>query len=128
MIVALAEGTYGRKEAIVAKENSKNSLDTAIFYRDMRRYGKDFERYYNRAKEAGVRLIKSKISHFLPKDDSRNQRIRYTDLAGRRVEEAFATAVLSVSFSTRKHFSCLSHFYAPANKIVVDSELQTMRI
>ena len=88
--------TYAIKEAIVAKEHSKDSLDTAIFYIDMRTYGKDFERYYNRAKEAGVRFIKSKISTILPKDDSGNQLIRYTDQAGRRIEEEFDLVVLSV--------------------------------
>ena len=88
--------TYAIKEAIVAKEHSKDSLDTAIFYIDMRTYGKDFERYYNRAKEAGVRFIKSKISSVLPKDDAGNQLIRYTDQAGRRVEEEFDLVVLSV--------------------------------
>ena len=35
--------TYAIKEAIVAKEHSKEPLDTAIFYIDMRTYGKDFE-------------------------------------------------------------------------------------
>ena len=88
--------TYAIKEAIVAKEHSKDSLDTAIFYIDMRTYGKDFERYYNRAKEAGVRFIKSKISNVLPQDDSGNQLIRYTDAVGRRIEEEFDLVVLSV--------------------------------
>jgi heterodisulfide reductase subunit A len=92
--------TYAIKEAIVAKEHSKDSLDTAIFYIDMRTYGKDFERYYNRAKEAGVRFIKSKISSVLPKDDAGNQLIRYTDQAGRRVEEEFDLVVLSVGLES----------------------------
>jgi heterodisulfide reductase subunit A len=92
--------TYAIKEAIVAKEHSKNSLDTAIFYIDMRTYGKDFERYYNQAKEAGVRFIKSKISTVLQKDDSGNQLIRYTDPAGRRVEEEFDLVVLSVGLES----------------------------
>jgi heterodisulfide reductase subunit A len=58
--------TYAIKEAIVAKEHSKDSLDTAIFYIDMRTYGKDFERYYNRAKEIGVRFIKSRSATLSP--------------------------------------------------------------
>jgi len=37
--------TYAVKEAMLAKEHSKQGLDTAIFYIDMRTYGKDFERY-----------------------------------------------------------------------------------
>ena len=88
--------TYAVKEAIVAKEHSKDSLDTAIFYIDVRTQGKDFERYYNRAKKAGVRFIKSKISNIVQVDDTGNQLIRYTDETGRRVEEEFDMVVLSV--------------------------------
>ncbi len=53
---------YAIKEAVIAKEHSKNDLDTAIFFMDMRTYGKDFEKYYTRAeKESGVRFIRSRI-------------------------------------------------------------------
>jgi thioredoxin reductase len=55
--------TYAIKEAMLAKEHSSEDLDAAVFYIDIRTYGKDFERYYNRAKdELGVRFVKSKVS------------------------------------------------------------------
>ena len=101
--------TYAIKEAIVAKEHSKDSLDTAIFYIDMRTHGKDFERYYHRAEEAGVRFIKSRISSVLPNDDTGNQLIRYTDEAGRRVEEEFDIVVLSVGLGVSKEAVDLAH-------------------
>ena len=88
--------TYAIKEAMLAKEHSKEPLDTAIFYMDIRTHGKDFERYYNRSKDAGVRFIKSKITHIVPLADSGRQLIRYIDESGRRVEEAFDMVVLSV--------------------------------
>lgn len=44
---------YSIKEAVIAKEHSEHDLDTAIFFMDMRTYGKDFEKYYNRAREEG---------------------------------------------------------------------------
>jgi heterodisulfide reductase subunit A len=95
--------TYAIKEAIVAKEHSKESLDAAIFYIDMRTYGKDFERYYNRAEEeAGVRFIKSRITNILPVRETGELLIRYTDEVGRRVEEAFDLVVLSVGFGVSK--------------------------
>lgn len=95
--------TYAIKEAIVAKEHAKDSLDTAIFYIDMRTYGKDFEKYYNRAeKEAGVRFIKSRITNILPVNETGNLLIRYTDETGRRVEEEFDIVVLSVGLGVRK--------------------------
>jgi heterodisulfide reductase subunit A len=95
--------TYAIKEAIVAKEHSKEPLDTAIFYIDMRTYGKDFERYYNRAKEeAGIRFIKSRITQILPMSHSGDLLIRYTDEAQKRIEEPFDLVVLSVGFAVPK--------------------------
>jgi len=90
--------TYAVKEAIMAKEHQKGELDTAIFYIDMRTHGKDFERYYNRAQEAGVRFVKSKISTIEPDGDTGNLQISYTDEAGRRIRESFDIVVLSVGF------------------------------
>jgi heterodisulfide reductase subunit A len=95
--------TYAIKEAVVAKEHAKGSLDTAIFYIDMRTYGKDFERYYNRAEEeAGVRFIKSRITQILPVKETGDLLIHYTDETGRRVEETFDMVVLSVGIGVPK--------------------------
>ncbi len=92
--------TYAVKEALVAKEHSKEPLDTAIFFIDMRTYGKDFERYYNRAQEvAGVRFIKSRITDIHPVRETGDLLIRYTDEHGKRIEENFDMVVLSVGLS-----------------------------
>ena len=91
--------TYAIKEAVIAKEHQKGDLDTAIFYIDIRTHGKDFERYYNRAVDAGVRFVKSKISAVSPVGDTGNLLIRYVNETGRRVEEEFDIVVLSVGFS-----------------------------
>jgi len=93
--------TYAIKEAVVAKEHSKEPLDTVIFYIDMRTYGKDFERYYNRAKDAGVRFIKSRITQILPTETG-DLLIHYADETGRRVEETFDLVVLSVGIEVPK--------------------------
>ena len=94
--------TSAIKEAMLAKEHSKEPLDTAIFYMDIRTHGKDFERYYNRAKdESGVRFVKSKITHVIP-TDSGDQLIRYFDESGKRVEEKFDIVVLSVGLGVSK--------------------------
>jgi heterodisulfide reductase subunit A len=95
--------TYAIKEAVVAKEHSKEPLDTAIFYIDMRTYGKDFEKYYNRAREeAGVRFIKSRITQILPVKKTGDLLIRTTDEAGSRVEETFDLVVLSTGIGVSK--------------------------
>ena len=69
----------------------------AIFYMDIRTNGKDFERYYNRAKdEAGVRFVKSRVTNIVPDNDSGMNMIRYIDEQGQKVEEGFDIVVLSV--------------------------------
>ncbi len=92
--------TYAIKEAMLAKEHSEKGLDAAIFYIDIRTYGKDFERYYNRAKdEHGVRFIKSKVTNIVHDEASGMQLIRYVDEAGQRVEEEFDMVVLSIGLT-----------------------------
>ena len=92
--------TYAIKEAMLAKEHSSNGLDAAVFYIDMRTFGKDFEQYYNRAREeSGVRFVKSKITHIESNQETGMQVIRYVDEAGRRLEEEFDMVVLSVGLS-----------------------------
>ncbi|MBW1723998.1 MAG: FAD-dependent oxidoreductase, partial [Deltaproteobacteria bacterium] len=49
---------YAVKEAVIAKEHADYDMDCAIFFMDMRTPGKDFEKYYNDAKDKhGVRFI-----------------------------------------------------------------------
>jgi len=92
--------TYAIKEAMLAKEHSSNGLDAAVFYIDMRTFGKDFEQYYNRAREeSGVRFVKSKITNVESNQETGMQVIRYVDEAGRRLEEEFDMVVLSVGLS-----------------------------
>ena len=89
--------TFAVKEAMLAKEHLRGDLDTAIFYIDLRTFGKDYERYYNRAREElGVRFIKSRVSHLEPVGDAGRLLIRYVDESGRRMEEEFDLVVLSV--------------------------------
>ena len=89
--------TYAVKEAILAKEHSAEALDAAIFYIDIRTFGKDFEQYYNRAKDdLGVRFVKSRISHVEPMDADGRHAIRYVDETGKSVRERFDIVVLSV--------------------------------
>jgi heterodisulfide reductase subunit A-like polyferredoxin len=87
---------YAIKEAIVAKEHLAEPLDTAIFFMDMRTYGKDFERYYDRAREEhGVRFIRSRI-HAIDAAADGNLMIKFVAEDGERQEEEFDMVVLSV--------------------------------
>ncbi len=91
--------TNSIKGAILAKEHVR-SLDAAIFYIDLRTYGKDLEHYYNRARnDLGVRFIKSRITAIEPADSDGMHTLRYIDAGGKRVIEAFDMVVLSVGLT-----------------------------
>ena len=91
---------YAAKQTVIAKEHSAKELDTAIFYMDMRTYGKDFERYYNRCRdEKGVRFVRSRVHTIDPMEDD-NLRLRYVNDDGEIVEELFdMVVVLSVGLA-----------------------------
>jgi len=88
---------YAIKEAIIAKEHSKVPLDAAIFFMDMRTHGKEFEKYYWRARdEQGVRFIRSRVHTIDPVPGSDDVNIRYLDEHGNLKDEIFDLVVLSV--------------------------------
>jgi len=88
---------YALKEAVIAKEHGGSDLDCSIFFMDMRTHGKDFERFYNDAKEKhGVRCIRSRIHSIEPIPNSDDLLIPYVGEDGRMVHETFDMVVLSV--------------------------------
>ncbi len=88
---------YAIKEAVIAMEHAHGSLDTAIFYMDIRSHGKDFERYYERARDQGVRFIRSRVHSIVP-DKEGDVELAYVDGEGRPKSEIFNMVVLSVGF------------------------------
>ncbi len=89
---------YAIKEAVIAKEHAGGKLDASIFYMDVRTYGKDFEKYYNRAKEAGVNFVRSRI-HTLTPQLNGDVALEYIDEQGNRQIEYFDMVVLSVGLT-----------------------------
>jgi len=88
---------YAVKDAMIAKEHAHGDLDCAIFNMDIRTFGKDYEKYYLRAKEKeNVRFIKARVHTIDEIGDQRNLRIQYVDEAGALQEEIFDMIVLSV--------------------------------
>lgn len=91
--------TYAIKEAVIAKEHSPLPLETTIFLMDLRTYGKDFDRYYNRSKEEHqVRFIRSKVYGVEEVDGTGDLLVKFTTEDGRMATEAFNLVVLSLGF------------------------------
>jgi heterodisulfide reductase subunit A len=91
---------YALKEAMVTKERFAESIETTIFYMDMRTYGKDYEQYFNRAKdEYGVRMIRCRPHSIVQDGETKDLSITYTteDEALHKTEE-FDMVVLSTGF------------------------------
>ncbi len=88
---------YAIKDAMIAKEHSGGNLDTAIFYMDIRSFGKDYEMYYDRARNReGIRFVKARIHSVIENPENRNLILRFADENGAIMDEEFDMLVLSV--------------------------------
>jgi heterodisulfide reductase subunit A len=87
---------YAIKEAVIAKEHLGADFEGSIFFMDMRTHGKDFEKYYDRAKADGIRFIRSKVHTIRQTDDDGSLTLEYVTDAGERTLENFDLVVLSV--------------------------------
>ncbi len=93
---------YAIKEAVIAKEHAGDSLDCAIFFMDMRTHGKDFERFYDNAREKqGVRFLRSRVHTIDPVGDSGDLAVRYVTEDGKMKSETFDMIVLSIGLQTQ---------------------------
>ncbi len=91
--------TYTQKQVILAKEHDAD-LEATVFHNDIRAYGKDFERYFQRAEELPhVRFIRSYVTVEREDPETKNVIIKYaTGEEGVKTEE-FELVVLSVGLN-----------------------------
>ena len=87
---------YAIKEAVISREHLGTGFQGTVFYMDMRTHGKDFEKYYERAKANGIRFICSKVHTVTQSDESGTLTLEYVTDAGERIAEDFDMVVLSV--------------------------------
>lgn len=88
---------YAIKDAMIAKEHSDKDVDCAIFNMDIRSFGKDYEKYYLRAKnEDNVRFIKSRIHTVDESRETGNLILYYVTESGAMKKEEFDMVILSV--------------------------------
>ncbi len=93
--------TYTQKHVLLAKEHDPD-IDITVFHNDIRAYGKDFERYFERANSLPkVRFIRSYVSVGREIPETNNVTIRYSTPEGVK-EEEFELVVLSVGLNPPK--------------------------
>ena len=91
--------TYTQKQVILTKDHDPDA-ECTIFHNDIRSFGKDFERYYQRAEQLpGVEFIRSYASISREDPESKNVFLRYatTDEGVKEIE--FDMVVLSVGLN-----------------------------
>ncbi len=99
---------YATKEAVIAKEHQPG-VDTHIYIMDFRSFGKDFEKYYDRAKdEYGVIYRRCRIPRIEQERKTKNLTIRYVDDNGVLQHEVYDMVVLSVGLQPCKELVPLS--------------------
>ncbi len=93
---------YATKEAVIAKEHM-NQIEPTIFVMDVRAYGKDFDKYIERAKnEYGVRFVRCRVSSVEEVPETRNLKIKYESEDGKLIQEEFALVVLTTGIKSAK--------------------------
>jgi heterodisulfide reductase subunit A len=92
---------YATKEASIVKEANPD-IDITIYYMDIRAYGKDFQQYYDHAKDLGVEYIRGRPSNVYENKD-RSLTVRYKDtLSGEIKEDKIDLLVLSTAIIPAK--------------------------
>jgi heterodisulfide reductase subunit A len=91
--------TYTQKQVILTKDHDGGAKCT-IFHNDIRSYGKDFERYYERTEKLpDVRFIRSYTSIVREDPVTKNVTVRYSTLDEGVKEEEFDMVVLSIGLN-----------------------------
>ena len=88
---------YAVKESMIAKEHAHGELDCAIFNMDIRTFGKDYEKYYLRARDKeGVRFVTARVHTITEVPETGDLILEYADKSGAMKRETFNMVVLSV--------------------------------
>ncbi len=91
--------TYTQKQVILTKDHEPSAQCT-IFHNDIRSYGKDFERYFQRTEQLpGVEFIRSYTAIVGENPENNNVIVRYATNDDGVKEEEFEMVVLSVGLN-----------------------------
>ncbi len=91
---------YAVKDAIVALEHEPD-LDITIFFMDMRMYGKGLDAFYERARDAGIKFVRSRISE-ISREKTEDLTVKYIEEDGALKQETFNMVVLPTGLEPSK--------------------------
>lgn len=103
--------TYTQKQVILTKDHDADARCT-IFHNDIRSYGKDFERFFQRAEQLpGIRFFRSYASIVREDPVTKNITIRYSTPDEGVKEEEFDMVVLSVGLNPPVNHQALADIF-----------------
>ena len=106
--------TYTQKQVILTKEHDGDARCT-IFHNDIRSFGKDFERYYQRAEQLdGIRFIRSYPSIVAENPATKNVVVKYATSDQGVKKEEFDMVVLSIGLNPPEEYKELSQKFGIA--------------
>jgi heterodisulfide reductase subunit A len=121
---------YAIKEAIIAQEHA-DELKCSIFFMDIRAFGKEFDDYYNRAKDTyGIEFVRSRVASIDEDPKTKNLILRLTTEDGQIIDREFDMVVLSAGLESAEsnsemaktlgieldeHLFCKSQTFTPLN-------------
>ena len=95
------------KQSIIAKEHIKD-LEPSVFYMDIRAFGKDFDKYYEKAESKyGVDFKRAKVAD-IEEMPGGNLRLRYTEENGAIEYEEYDMVILAIGLEAREENRKLS--------------------
>jgi heterodisulfide reductase subunit A len=87
---------FAVKEAVLFHERYRPGAESAIFFMDMRTFGRDFQRYRDRAeKEFGVRFVRCRLHSIEAAEHPGDLAVRYVTGDGETAGEIFDMVVLA---------------------------------
>lgn len=93
---------FSIKQAIISKEHIKD-MDISVFNMDIRAFGKDFDKYYEKAKTThNVDFIRSKVAE-ITEFSNGNLKLKYVLENGDIKYKEFDMVVLSIGLEARKN-------------------------
>lgn len=100
---------FAVKEAVMACEKSNGDLSASIFYMDMRTFGRDFQRYKDKAeKQHNLNFVRCRVHSVEPFENTDDLKIGYVNEKGQYEETIVDLVVLSTG---KKHGLAHPEFY-----------------
>lgn len=102
---------YAAKQSMITKEHDADT-EATVFYMELRAFGKDFDKYIDRAKnDYDVQYIRAMVSEIHENPETNDLDIHWVNDQGHQMVETFEMVVLSVGFEPRSDHDAFARIF-----------------